>query len=213
MSRSILLLSLASALAACQTTPDRVVPDYPARGMAAVNVPVVTRADYAFDFAAPDGILSSVEAARLDAWFRTLELGYGDSIYVQGPSAEGARDDVARLAGNYGLMISPGAPVTAGMVLPGTVRVVVARTRASVPGCPNWSRPSAPNFGNQSSPNFGCGVNSNLAAMVANPQDLLYGREGSGVGDTLTSSKAVEQYRKAVPTGQQGLKDISTKGK
>jgi pilus assembly protein CpaD len=49
--------------------------------------------------------------------------------------------------------------------------------------------------------------------MVANPQDLVSGREGNGVGDTMTASKAVEQYRKAVPTGQQGLKDISTKGK
>ena len=60
--------------------------------------------------------------------------------------------------------------------------------------------------------NFGCGVNSNMAAMIANPQDLVSGREGSGVGDSFTASKAVEQYRKASPTGQQGLKDISTKG-
>ena len=41
------------------------------RGVAAVNVPVVTRADYALDAAAPDGSLSPSEAARLDAWFRS----------------------------------------------------------------------------------------------------------------------------------------------
>ena len=60
--------------------------------------------------------------------------------------------------------------------------------------------------------NYGCGVNSNLAAMIANPQDLVFGREGSGVGDNVTSSRAVDLYRKAVPTGQGGLRDISTKG-
>lgn len=208
MTRNIMLLLLASAASACQTS----VPDKPARGVAAVNVPVVTRADYAFDLAAPDGALSESESARLDAWFRSLELGYGDTIYVDGPYAYGARDDVARVAGNYGLLVAAGAPMSAGAVPPGTVRVIVARTRASVPDCPNWERPAQPSIDHVSMPNFGCGVNGALAAMVANPQDLVHGREGSGVGDNRTAVKAVDSYRKAAPTGQSGLKDISTKG-
>ncbi len=209
MSRSIILLGLVSALGACQTTAPT---DRPAKGLSSVNVPVVTRADYALDLNAPDGTLSSPEAARLDGWFRSMELGYGDMIYVDGPIGYSARDDVARVAGQYGMLVSLGAPMTAGPVPQGMVRVVVARTSASVPGCPNWSRPSTPNFDNASMSNFGCGVNSNLAAMVANPQDLIYGREGSGVGDSFISNRAVDQYRKATPTGAQGLKDISTKG-
>ena len=48
--------------------------------------------------------------------------------------------------------------------------------------------------------------------MIANPQDFVSGREGSGVVDTVTASKAVEQYRKATPTGQQGLLAVSSKG-
>jgi pilus assembly protein CpaD len=49
--------------------------------------------------------------------------------------------------------------------------------------------------------------------MVANPEDLIHGREGSGVGDTMTATKAVE-YR--LPQGlrrpaTKGLQDISTK--
>ena len=211
MSRSVILLSLAATLGACQTTG---APDQPARGVAAVNVPVVTRADYAFDLAAPDGSLSPSEAARLDGWFHGLELGYGDSIYVDGPYAYGARADVARVAGAYGLMVfAGGAPMTAGPVPAGMVRVVVARTRASVPNCPNWERPSQPTFGNRQLPNYGCAVNSNLADMVANPQDLVFGQEGSGVGDNRTAIKALDSYRKAVPTGTTGLKDINTKGK
>ena len=209
MNRSIILLGLVSVLGACQTTAPT---DRPAKGLSSVNVPIVTRADYMLDLSAPDGSLSPSEAARLDGWFRSMVLGYGDTIYVDGATGYDARDDVARLAGQYGMLVSLGAPMTAGPVPQGMIRVVVARTQASVPGCPNWSKASTPNFDNAAMSNFGCGVNSNLAAMVANPQDLVSGREGSGVGDTITASKAVEQYRRAIPTGQQGLKDISTKG-
>ena len=210
MSRSIILLGLASTLAACQTAP---VTDRPAKGLSSVNVPVVTRADYSLDLPAPDGSLSAPDAARLDGWFRSMVLGYGDMVYVDGPMGYDARSDVARIAGQYGMLVSPGAPVTMGAVPQGMIRVVVARTKASVPGCPNWSKAATPNFDDASMSIFGCGVNSNLAAMIANPQDLVSGREGSGVGDAVTASKAVETYRKAPPTGLGGLKDISTKGK
>lgn len=208
MRNKIALLALATALAGCshnQPTDDM-------RGVSAVNVPVVSRSDYALDLSAPGGTLPSAEAARLDGWFSSLQLGYGDTIYVDGPDAYCARDDVARVAGKYGLLVNSGAPVTAGAVAPGTVRVVVSRTRASVPGCPNWTVPSQPNFQNAQITGFGCSVNSNMAAMVANPEDLIHGQEGSGVGDARTATKAVDTYRKATPTGSGGLKDISTKG-
>lgn len=208
MRSKFVLLALTAALAAC-ATPNS--PQDMSRGVSSVNVPVVERADYVFDASAPDGSLGRSEANRLDAWFRSLQLGYGDSIYVDGPYADGARNDVARVAGQYGLMVSGGAPVTPGVIPSGAVRVVVSRTSASVPNCPNWSVPSQPNLDNASMSNFGCGVNSNFAAMVANPQDLVSGREGSGVGDSLTATKAVQSYRKAAPTGTEGLKDISTK--
>jgi pilus assembly protein CpaD len=209
MNRSLLFLGLAvlGTTQASAASHDR-----PAKGLASVNVPVVTRADYALDLTAPDGGLSPSEAARLDGWFRSMDLGYGDNVYVDGPMGYGARDDIARVAGRYGMLVALGAPMTAGAVSPGMVRVIVSRTTASVPGCPNWSKASTPNFDDSSMSGYGCGVNSNMAAMIANPQDLVHGREGSGVGDTLTSSRAVEQYRKATPTGSQGLKDISTKG-
>ena len=204
-SKSALLL-VAFTLAGCGHKPY----DMPDRGLESVNVPVVSRSDYVFDAAAPDGSLAPYEAARLNAWFAGMDLGYGDTIYVDGPYAESARNDVALIAGNYGLMVANGAPVSAGVVGAGTVRVVVSRTRASVPNCPNWSVPSQPNSQNRTMSNFGCSVNSNLAAMVADPQDLLHGREGTGVGDAVTSAKAVGAYRRAEPTGNKGLQDVNT---
>jgi pilus assembly protein CpaD len=183
----------------------------PEAGVAAVNVPVINRTDYAFDAAAADGSLSMDEAARLDAWFRRLGLSYGDTVYVDGGYSSAATAQVADIAGQYGLMVNPGAPVTAGAVGPGMVRVIVSRVVAGVPGCPNWNVPAQPNYNNRMMPNFGCAVNSNIAAMVANPEDLVQGRAGSGVGDTATAVRAINAYRATPPTGSQGLQDISTK--
>lgn len=208
MRSKIILIALGSALAGCNTA----TPDIPSKGIASVNVPVVTSADYVFDAAAPGGALAPGESDRLNGWFHGLGLGYGDTVYVDGGNAPAARNQVAMIAGRYGMLVSPGAPVTAGVVQAGSVRVVVARRRAVVPGCPNWSQPSQPDWDNKMMSNFGCGVNSNLAAMVANPEDLLHGREGATVTDTATAARAIEMYRTAPPTGTKGLQDVSPKG-
>jgi pilus assembly protein CpaD len=47
--------------------------------------------------------------------------------------------------------------------------------------------------------------------MVANPEDLIHGREGVGTGDVNTAARAVLYYRSTPPTGSKGLQDISTK--
>ena len=206
MRSTLLFIAVGSALAGCNTA------DIPSQGLATLNAPVVTSTQYVFDAAAPGGALAPGEDARLNGWFQSLGLGYGDAVYIDGGYAEPARSQVAAIAGQYGMLVSAGAPVTAGMVSPGSVRVVVSRRRALVPGCPNWSRPSQPDWDNRSSSNFGCAVNSNLAAMVADPEDLVHGREGSGVSDGITASKAVQYYRTAPPTGQKGLEEVSPKG-
>jgi len=206
-SKSAALL-IAAALSGCAYHPGPV----PNAGISAVNEPVLSRSDYVFDAAAPGGNLPPSEAARLDSWFSGLDLRYGDNVYVDaGAYSEAARAEVAGIAGKYGLLVSPGAPVTAGSVQPGNVRVIVSRTIASVPNCPNWERQSQPNYNNESMPGYGCAVNGNLAAMVANPEDLFHGREGTGVLDTATATKAVNVYRTQPATGTGGLKEINTK--
>jgi pilus assembly protein CpaD len=209
MRSKLALLLLATAAAGCSYTPH----DLPDRGVEAVHTPVVTRADYVFDVAAPGGQIAPSEKARLDAWFRGLGLGYGDSIYVDAPFSEGARYEVAQVASNYAMTVQPGAPVTSGAVPEGMVRVIVTRARADVPGCPDWSQPSEPNFNNRTMSNYGCGVNSNIAAMVANPEDLVHGREGTGIGDPVTGAKAIAVYRSTAPTGSKGLQEVSTQKK
>ena len=203
MRSKFVLIALGTALAGC-TAATRDLPD---RGVAAVNVPLVATSHYVIDVAAPGGALAPREGERLDAWFQTLGLGYGDTIYIDGDYAPAAKQEVANVAGQYGMLVAHGSPVTVGAVGPGSIRVVVARHTATVPGCPNWSTPAQPNFENRSISNYGCGVNANLAMQVANPQDLVHGREGPSAIDASTGARAILLYRTwpltAVKQGQE----------
>lgn len=212
MRSTLILVALGAALAGCKT-----VGDEPARGLAAVNVPVLATTQYVFDVAAPDGSLAPGEAERLDGWLRGLGFSYGDAIHVDGGYSDLARGEIARVAGQYGVMVQPGAPVTAGSMQPGSVRVVVSRRTATVPNCPNWNVPSQPNYSNQTMSNTGCSVNSNLAAMVANPVDLIHGREGDSAVDVGAGAKAIYMYRNWPLTGivdgqvKRPLNEVNTK--
>ena len=179
-----------------------------------VHQPVVQRTDYVLDLAAPGGLAPS-EAARLQAWFDGLQLGYGDRVWVDegtGYSGGRVRQDVAGVVQSYGLLLNEGAPVTTGPLQPGTARVVVSRMNASVPTCPDWSdaRIGAPSSPTHS--NYGCAVNSNLAAMIANPADLVLGQ--SGTMDASAGARAVKAYRDRPQTGAGGqVKPESPGGK
>jgi pilus assembly protein CpaD len=177
------------------------------RGLDSLNQPVVQRTDYLLDLA-DNGGLSDSDIGRLDSWFGSLGLGYGDHVFVDHGTSAG-RNDVANVAAAYGLLMSSGAPIMEGDVPMGAVRVIVSRTTASVPNCPNYDRERGPS---STSSNYGCAVNSNLAAMIADPNDLVLGQVGSVTGDAITSSKAIRLYRQTAPTGTKGLTDVSTRG-
>jgi len=174
-------------------------------GLESVHQPVVARADYAFDVGAGPGGLAPGEAERLSEWMGSLRVGYGDRVAVDDPARDAAtRADVAAAAARFGLLVSDEAPVTPAPIAQGTARVVISRARAYVPGCPDYSRMAQPNFGAQTSSNHGCAVNSNLAAMVANPTDLVRGEGGNSSYDPAVASKAIDRFRKAEPTGRGG---------
>ena len=182
----------------------------PEHGLDALAQPVVQRTDYVMDFAAREDRLSPTERSRLDAWFGSLGIGYGDRIWVEEPYGPGpARQDVARIAAEYGLLLSDGAPVTPGAVPPGTVRVIVSRSFAYVPGCPRSDNGRGPS---STSANYGCAINGNLAAMIADPSDLVLGQAGAGARDTGQAAKAIKLYRETPPSGARGLSKEASQG-
>jgi pilus assembly protein CpaD len=198
-------LSLGTTLAGCGGMPTN-------RSVESIHQPVVERVNYTLDVTTGPGGLSFPEQRRVAGWFETMDLRYGDRVAVDDPlESEATRSAVEALASRYGLMVSDDAPMTAGHVNAGTARIVVTRAKAHVPGCPDWSAKSDVNLNNATSSNYGCAVNSNLATMVANPEHLIKGAEGQSDTVIMSSTKAIDTYRKAPPTGGQGLKEASTK--
>ena len=198
-----LTLALGVGLSGCATN----------RGLESLNQPVVSRTNYTLDVGSYGGGVPLAEQRRLAGWFETLDLRYGDRISVDDPGVDGAaREAIAAIAARYGLLVGEDAPVTTGQIAPGTVRVVVSRSSATVPNCPNWAAKSDTNLNNATYTNYGCAVNSNLAAMVADPEHLLHGAKGTGETVVMSSSKAIGSYREAKPTGEQGLKQNTTEG-
>ena len=143
-----------------------------------IHQPVVEHVNYTFDVATGPSGLSLPEQRRLADWFEAMDLRYGDRIAIDDPLAsEATRASVEALAARYGLLVSSDAPATEGYVNVGNARIVVTRAKASVPGCPDWSARNDFNPNNATSTNYGCATNSNLAAMVADPEHLLKGAE------------------------------------
>lgn len=183
-------------------------------GVYSLHQPVVEHTNYVFDVSTEGNRVSDAELDRLAQWFQSIDVGYADQVTVdepRGAESAGARADVARVAAQYGVLLSDaGAPVTEGEVRPGTVRVVASRASASVPGCPEWSDPGI-DSPVRTHTNYGCSINSNLAAMIANPDDLVRGRDGSGQGSASVAGRAVRVYRDRVPTGTQPLQQTTTR--
>lgn len=190
-----LALSLGLALAGCGGIPTN-------RSLNSVHQPVVEKVNYTLDISTGGTGLAYGEQGRLAGWFDSMGLKYGDKVYVDDPSGNAAtRSAIEAVASRYGILLSDEAPQTVGYVTPGTARVVMVRSKASVPGCPDWSAKSDFNPNNGLSSNYGCAINSNLAAMVANPEDLLHGADATGSTVVMSSNKAIGAYRKAEPTG------------
>ncbi|MDT9013188.1 MAG: hypothetical protein RL671_948 [Pseudomonadota bacterium] len=199
-------LSLGTLLAGCGGMPKN-------QQLESIHQPVVSRTNYTLDVATNPGGISLPEVRRLAGWFEALDLRYGDRITIDDPLSSGAtRAAVEAVAGRFGLLVGDTAPVTPGAVNPGMARIVVTRSTAQVPGCPDWSAKSDANLLNATSSNYGCASNANLAAMVADPEHLLKGANSTGRTVVMSGNKAIDMYREAKPTGEGGLKQNSTQG-
>lgn len=209
--RTILIAALAASaatLGGCGTLN---------RGVESIKQPVVSRTDYVFDAQVTQAGFAQGEADRVAGWLAAMNLRYGDSVAVDDPNPYGAaaRLQVRAMVNHYGLTLQDRAPVTSGAVAPGTIRVVISRASATVPGCPDFTRNGTAEFEGSATSNYGCASNANLAAMVANPLDLVRGQNETDTTDVQTAGRAVGAYRRAVPTGNGGteVKSESTGSK
>lgn len=183
-----------AALAACASAKEgRVAPE---------RAPIVSQARvvHGVTFGAGHGGLSAAEAARLREFARAT-VREGDEVTLFVEPAGSPEMQQARVAAVSAALRQDGVAAIAGarrieMAIGGdNVLVVVNRYVARVPNCPDWSKSPGYDPYNTAGSNFGCATAANLGAMVANPRDLVIGRD-PGPADANTGAAAVDRYRR-----------------
>ena len=143
--------------------------------------------------------ITDQERARIDEFLNRIEPRYGDQILVgTGGAADGevAVERVAAVAEYLralGLRIGP-LPAVRQARWDGAVRLMVGRYVVTPPNCPDWTKSTSYDPLNQVSSNFGCATATNLGLMVADPGDLVRGRD-MGPADGAYSARMIKTYR------------------
>jgi pilus assembly protein CpaD len=146
--------------------------------------------DIAFSRGAEE--LSAAQTVGLANFLGTNGIRAGDSVTVAASAGASERRAVV-LAALRQYRIAAVSQTDANLPS-GVVHIHVDHTVVTVPNCPDWSKPETDEPDNRTSSNLGCATEANLAAMVANPTDLVRpDADGKGDGGELTHG--VELYR------------------
>ena len=137
----------------------------------------------------PDSLLPGEGGlARLDGFLRGLGPRYGDVLEISGGNPRARRLVGQHLSelmlGSRDLGGAGGRPLT----------VTLRRAVAIAPPCGDWSHYDEPADGRHAGSNHGCAQASNLARMVADPNDLLGGR-AAGYEHSMPHALSVDAYR------------------
>lgn len=204
--QNLTMLAMVATLAGCGGNANS------NRSLDSVHQPIVSSEIFSFDVATVGGELPPSEQGKLKGWLDAMGVAYGDRIAIEDPSLYGkgaATAQIRTMVESRGLLVSDAVPVTAGAVAAGNLRVTITRATARVPGCPDWASTSSSSDANATSSNYGCATNSNLATMVADPNDLIKGA-GNQRNDPAAATKPIRVFRDREPTGTDGLKQTAT---
>ena len=201
------ILVLSTALAGCNSPAG-----YANRSLESVRQPVVSTSQHVFDLTTYGGEISPAELARLGEWADAIGLRYGDQIILEDGSLYGSSGALAAIRtelSKRGASINAVVSNASSTIGSGMMRLRVSRSTAHVPNCPDWSSRYTADPYNSTSSNYGCATNGNLAAMVANPNDLVQGQSATDE-HTQHGVRAITTYRKKALTGAGELKQNTT---
>jgi pilus assembly protein CpaD len=157
-----------------------------------------------------DGKLSANENASLQAFIAASGLTYADrlTLRLSEPNmAPDYRQSVNMVLGRFGLSV--GNVEAAAGLRAGTATLTVSRATVTLPQCGVHNGNNSFNFNNENMNNFGCASRSNLAAMAANPADLINGNTLDGQSSDVTA-KPIENFGAHKLTGYE-VEDSGTK--
>lgn len=129
--------------------------------------------------------------ADLDLMLARNKARYGDRLVIAAPP-----EVVADLRARYALtgirvIAAPGGDRGSD----GAYRATFSRLIVTPPTCGDWSDGDAESADNKPSSHWGCAQASNLARMVADPHDLIAGRDDQAAYNTDADMLAIRAYR------------------
>lgn len=172
----------------------------------AVNHPIMVEPsfrDLKVAWGGPGRGMSDDDAVKFDAFLDDYRLHGNGSLGISVPNGPPSRDAITYFAERAA---ATGIPrdrilVSTHDVANGDWRVDVSYIAytARTDRCGDWSENLAYSADNQTPKNFGCSVQQNIAAMVADPRDLV-GPRRMDPGDTNRRMTVIGNYELGKPT-------------
>lgn len=191
------LLAAGVLLAGCANDPDAPVKFGPEDNRVGVER---TLYRHTVDFTADSAEATDSERAALERFLAESGADRNATVLVTaanagGDLAERRRQAVIRMLRRQGFDPRHTDPLLDDHAAPTSdVLVRIARYHVVLPDCPDHSRTMISDHTNLGSSNYGCATNRNLGLMVANPRDLLRGRDMGPVEGERTAYP-VRRYR------------------
>jgi pilus assembly protein CpaD len=181
----------------------------------AANHPITVTPSYQalkVSFSAADAGLLPDDAQRFTRFVENYRDHGNGAISISVPAGSDTRAAVSYFADRIANMGVPRNRILVAThdVRDGDMRVELdyMSFKAATAPCGDWSRNLGDTASNQTSPNFGCAVQHNIAAMVANPRDLIAPRDMEG-GDATRRATVLDNYEQGKPTAAQKTADQS----
>jgi len=166
----------------------------------------VAKGPVKFDVPTGKTALNAQQKDTIVRFAQQAKSNYASTIHVRRPTGGGRGPAVASAI--KGILVKQGVPES--MIVQSTYQasadspVIVSyiRTWAVTQECGNWDEDVAITFDNAGYADFGCSVQNNVAAMVANPNDLVMPRTETP-SDPTRRSMVFDKYREGVPSNTQ----------
>ena len=111
-----------------------------------------------------------------------------------GPASEAITATPATTVRHLWAVVAANGTLTRGSRVTGVTRLGIGRYEVTVPGCPDWRKTVVTDFSNKESTNLGCANAMNLALMLADPGDLMWGDPLTGA-DGQREAGVIDRYR------------------
>jgi pilus assembly protein CpaD len=155
--------------------------------------------DLKVQFASSADGMSSEDAAKFDSFLTDYRLHGNGSLGISVPSGASSRAAITYFGERAAasgisrdkILVSTHDAANGDRRVDVSYIAYTARTQS----CGDWSENEAFTLENQTPRNFGCSVQQNIAAMVADPRDLL-GPGGQGPVDTARRAAVLDHYEK-----------------